>query len=275
MHKLPVSVVVSSKNEEKNIRKCLEKLYCFGQVVVVDSFSTDKTKEIVSEYGFTIIDFKWNGKFPKKRNWTLRNVKLEFDWVLFLDADEMLTTEVIDEIGTKIKSTKYNGYWLSYKNFFLGKELHFGDEMRKLALFKKQYGEYECIEENSWSHLDMEIHEHPIVKGLTSNIRSKIIHNDYNGIEHYISKHNAYSTWESLRYLQLTRDSKLEFTFRQRVKYKFMELQFFPTAYFIYAYLFRLGFLDGKSGYYLAKLKANYFLQIKLKILENRRDRGL
>ena len=84
---IPVTVIVSVKNEELNLPTCLEKLKDFSEVIVVDSMSTDKTPEIVKEFRFQLVNFKWNGKFPKKRNWTLENVNIKNDWVLFLDAD--------------------------------------------------------------------------------------------------------------------------------------------------------------------------------------------
>jgi glycosyltransferase involved in cell wall biosynthesis len=268
MSNIPISVVVSVKNEELNLPLCLEKLTPFSEVVVVDSLSTDKTPEIVKSFGFKLIDFKWNGQFPKKRNWTLRNINLKNDWVLFLDADEFLTKEFINEVSHKIKAFKFTGYWLNYNNYFMGKELKYGDKMRKLALFKKDAGEYEKIPEDSWSHLDMEVHEHPIIRGEIDQIISPIIHKDYKGLEHYLARHNAYSSWEAKRYMKLNASGFKNLTKRQQLKYKIIDLGILPLTYFIGAYIFKGGFLDGKAGYILAKYKANYFFQIQTKIKE-------
>ncbi|MEP5255626.1 MAG: glycosyltransferase family 2 protein [Winogradskyella arenosi] len=267
-NKIPVSVIVSVKNEELNLPDCLEQLKSFSEVIVVDSISTDKTPQIVESYDYQLVDFKWNGRFPKKRNWTLRNVPLKNDWLLFLDADEILTPSFIEELKTTINHTSHNAFWLNYNNFFMGKELKFGDKMKKLALFRKGFGEYEKIEEDSWSHLDMEIHEHPIIKGSHGHIKSPIIHNDYKGLEHYIGKHNAYSSWEAKRYLSLQSDSLVNFTKRQKIKYGLINTGLLPFIYFFYSYVVKLGIFDGKSGYYLAKYKANYFFQIQTKIKE-------
>ena len=266
INKIPISVVIPVKNEERNLPLCLEKLASFSEVVIVDSQSTDRTAEIVNSFGFKLINFKWNGHFPKKRNWTLRNVNLKNDWVLFLDADEFLTQDFIDEISIIIKSTKHKAFWLSYNNHFMGKELKYGDKMRKLAFFNKNFGEYEKIEEDSWSHLDMEIHEHPIIEGTKGKIKCSIIHDDYNGLDHYISKHNAYSTWEANRYKLLKRDDFKNLTFKQKIKYSLISKGLLPFIYFYYSYFLKLGFLDGKSGYYFAKYKSNYFFQIQTKI---------
>lgn len=268
MKKIPITVVVSVKNEEINLPFCLDKLNKFSEVLVVDSNSTDKTPEIVKEFGYTLINFEWNGKFPKKRNWVLANVKLNNSWILFLDADEFLTEAFILELKDKIKDQNHSGYWLNYNNYFMGKQLRYGDKMMKLALFKKGSGTYEVIHEDSWSHLDMEVHEHPIINGNVGNIKSPIIHRDYKGLEHYISRHNSYSTWEAKRFLFLQKSGFKDLTIRQKIKYGFINTGLLPMIYFFGSYIFKLGFLDGIQGYYLAIYKANYFFQIQTKIKE-------
>jgi glycosyltransferase involved in cell wall biosynthesis len=271
MNKIPISVIVSVKNEEINLPNCLDKLKNFSQVVIVDSMSTDKTPEIVKSYGYQLVNFKWNGKFPKKRNWTIKNVQLNNEWLLFLDADEIITLNFVDEITYKIKETTHVGFWLNFNNYFMGKKLNYGDKMRKLAFFKKGSGEYEKIEEDTWSHLDMEIHEHPILDGTVGEINSPIEHNDYKGLEHYIAKHNAYSSWEANRFFSI-KNNKKHLTKRQRFKYKMLSSGFLPLIYFVYSFIIKVGFLDGKSGLYLAKYKANYFFQIQTKIKELKKN---
>lgn len=266
--KIPISVIVSTKNEEKNLPSCLDKLLEFDEIIVVDSASTDKTPLIVAEFGYSLINFSWNGKFPKKRNWALRNLSLRNDWILFLDADEQVTPEFVQEVSILTTKDGFSGFWINYQDHFMGKKLQYGLQMRKLALFKKGYGEYERIDEDSWSHLDMEVHEHPIVKGNIGTLNSRIIHNDYKGLERYIERHNAYSTWEAKRYLQLKKNKNVSLTFRQRVKYGLIETGLLPYIYFIGAYFLKLGFLDGKEGYYIAQYKKHYFFQIQTKIKE-------
>lgn len=270
MEKIPISIVVSVKNEELNLPLCLEKLNSFSEVVVVDSQSTDKTPEIVKSFGFKLIDFKWNGRFPKKRNWVLRNVPIANEWVLFIDADEFLTETFIKELSEKIKYTKDNGFWIYYNNYFMGKEQKFGLKMRKLALFKKSKGSFEKIEEDNWSHLDMEIHEHPIIEGSVGQLKSTIIHKDFKGLKHYIDRHNAYSSWEASRFINLKKDNNIKLTFRQHLKYNLLRSGLLPYLYFIGTYIFKLGILDGITGFYFARYKANYFFQIQTKIKELR-----
>ncbi len=268
MNKIPVTIIVPVKNEELNLPQCLLRLKDFEQIIVVDSSSTDNTPTIAKEFNTQYVNFSWNGRFPKKRNWALRNLDIKNEWVLFLDADEFLTEAFITELSEKIKDPSISGYWITYQNHFMGRKLRHGDKMRKLPLFRKTSGEYEKIDEDSWSHLDMEVHEHPIIEGKIGNIKEAIIHNDYKGLEHYIARHNAYSTWEANRIIQLKKFGLKELTNRQKIKYSLVESGILPILYFCAAYFFKLGFLDRKAGFYLARYKANYFFQIQTKIKE-------
>ncbi|WP_332912867.1 glycosyltransferase [Algoriphagus boritolerans] len=108
--------------KKKNLPSCLTQLSEFDEVFIIDSGSTDRTPEIVKDFGYTLVNFEWNGKFPKKRNWALRNLSFRNDWILFLDADEQVTSEFIKEVSLKILSTDDVGFLISYHNFFHGKE---------------------------------------------------------------------------------------------------------------------------------------------------------
>ena len=268
MAKIPVTVVVPVKNEELNIIHCLKLISGFDQIMVIDSNSTDNTAKIAEQHGAEVHQFTWDGQFPKKRNWVLRNLPIRNEWVLFLDADEYITDAFVAEIEQAIKNPDYNGYWITFINYFMGRQLKHGDPFKKLPLFRVGKGEYEKIKEDSWSHLDMEVHEHPIIEGNVGQFKAPIIHNDYKGLEHYIAKHNAYSTWEAKRFVALEKEGFGNLTKRQKFKYSLMQSGFLPIIYFIGAYFLKLGFLDGKQGYFFAKYKSYYFLQIQTKINE-------
>lgn len=98
MGSIPVSVLVVTKNEAKNIARCLEALEDFSQVIVIDSYSTDRTCNIAREYGAEVVLFDWNGKYPKKRQWALSGVNIGYNWVFWVDADEVVTPELVQEI---------------------------------------------------------------------------------------------------------------------------------------------------------------------------------
>ncbi|ADF50918.1 glycosyl transferase, group 2 family [Zunongwangia profunda SM-A87] len=268
MKKIPVTVVIPVKNEAKNMDRCMQLVSDFDQILVIDSQSTDATCSIAESYGAEVHQFHWDGQFPKKRNWVLRNLELRNEWILFLDADEYLTPEFRTELQEVIQSQEYNGYWIRFINYFMGQQLKHGDPFQKLPLIRKGTGEYERIKEDSWSHLDMEVHEHPVLEGKVGVMKAPIIHNDFKGLEHYIAKHNAYSSWEAQRFLTLKKEGFVGLNKRQRFKYQLMERGWLPMVYFLGAYIGKLGFLDGKVGYYFSKYKAHYFLQIQTKIKE-------
>ncbi len=268
-----ITVVMPVKNEANHLRRGIPLAAKLGFVLVVDSGSTDKTQRIARERGAEVLDFKWDGKFPKKRNWTLRNYDFKTEWVLFLDADEFINDEFVAEVQRTIAKADKVGFWLNFENHFMGKKLRGGDPFRKLALFKIGAGEYEQIDEDHWSHLDMEVHEHPVLKGKVGEIKTFIEHNDFRGLKHYIDKHNEYSSWEAMRYVQLIDKQKRDaswnrLTDRQKKKYQSLEKWWFAPVYFIASYFLKKGFLDGTVGFHFALMKAIYFYQIRLKIKE-------
>jgi glycosyltransferase involved in cell wall biosynthesis len=262
---IPVSVIIPVKNEEKNLSVCLSRLKGFSQVIVIDSSSKDNTCKIVQEAGVELVQFEWNGKFPKKRNWALRNCEISNEWVLFLDADEYIDEKFKRELKNVIQNPSCHGYWVYYENNFLGKTIRHGDRMKKLPLFRRGKGEYEKINDDMLTHLDMEIHEHPIISGQAGVMKSSIEHNDYKGIEAYISRHNHYSTWEAYRYYSAKQNWAL-LTLRQKVKYSLLNTWLIGPLYFIYSYIIKFGFLDGTPGLSLAVMKCSYLWNIKIKI---------
>jgi glycosyltransferase involved in cell wall biosynthesis len=274
-----ITIVIPVKNEAKNLLRCIEAVRSMGSVVVVDSGSTDETQAVAKAAGAEVLNFQWDGQFPKKRNWTLRNYSFKTEWVLFLDADEFVSPEFIQELQTAIQSTAHVGFWLNFSNFFMGQQLRGGDAFRKLALFRVGAGEYEKIDEDNWSHLDMEVHEHPVLEGSIGEISAPIEHNDFRGLKHYIAKHNEYSSWEAARYLRLAgcegeKVGRFEgqewenLTARQKKKYRNLAKWWFAPAYFMVSYFLKKGFIDGAVGFHFSLLKAVYFYQIRLKIRE-------
>lgn len=266
-----VTVVIPVKNEAQNLLRCIEAVATLGSVVVVDSGSTDDTRDLAKSAGAEVLDFEWDGQFPKKRNWTLCNYDFKTDWVIFLDADEFVSSEFIAEVKQAISNTEHVGFLLHFENYFMGQHLEYGDTMRKLALFRVGAGKYERIEEGNWSHLDMEVHEHPVLEGSIGEVNAPIEHRDFRGLKHYIAKHNEYSSWEAARYLRLIGEQGTEWqglTARQKKKYRNLGKWWFAPAYFMATYFLKRGFLDGQVGFYFALMKAIYFFQIRLKIRE-------
>ena len=264
-----ITIVIPVKNEESNLPECLENIKVFRYVVLADSGSTDRTLEIAAEYGREIVQFQWDGKFPKKRNWILRNYKFKTLWVMFLDADERITPAFCEELQKTLPTTQCNAFVCYYDNWFMGRMLRHGDAMRKTAILRLGTGEYEKINEQGWSSLDMEIHEQLQVEGKVGIIKSRLEHHDKRSLESYYKKHEEYANWEANRYKALNGDfSKL--TNRQRTKYSLIKKWWFGFAYFCVCYFLKGGILDGKPGYVFARGKWKYFANIRHKIKDVR-----
>jgi glycosyltransferase involved in cell wall biosynthesis len=260
-----ITIAIPVLNEEKNLPICLGALEQFSNIIVIDSGSTDKTRQICKEYGIPVVNFDWNGSFPKKRNWFLDSHEIHTDWILFLDADEMLTPEFISELCSNFEPDKFDGYWLTYTNYFLGKAMRFGFQQKKLALFSTKY-RYERIESEAVSSYDMEIHEHPTGLKTVGKLNAPILHNDYKGLVKFIERHLVYASWECERVNSIKDESLL--TFRQRVKYKLLKTSLFPFIYFILDYVILLRFLDGVVGLKYSFYKAWYFSVIRALVNE-------
>ena len=213
---LDLTIVIPVRNEEENIKGCLAAIGegLAESIVVVDSQSTDNTKQIAIMAGAEVVDFSWDGRFPKKRNWYLRNHTPKTKWVMFLDADEYLTAEFKDELEVALSNDEVAGYWLKYTIYFLGQKLRGGYPLDKLALFKVGAGEYERIDEDRWSKMDMEIHEHPILPEKSGNLNIRSIISDFRGVAHYVAKHNDYAWWEAQRFLKSANEKNIGTTGR-------------------------------------------------------------
>jgi glycosyltransferase involved in cell wall biosynthesis len=269
---LDLTIAIPVLNEEGNIALCLESIgQDFArQIVVIDSCSSDRTVEIAKNYGVEIVQFKWNGRFPKKRNWFLRNYTPSTTWILFLDADEILTPEFCHELRRTLPNSTKSGFWLNYTIYFLGRRLKGGYPLQKLALFRLGVGEYEEIAEERWSKFDMEIHEHPLIEGDVGMIKAPIDHRDNRGINHYVAKHKEYSSWEAFRIKEAFTNTTAikKWTWKQRLKFYLVRTPLAGPLYFIGSYILMGGCFDGWRGFVFAKLKASYFNQIYCKTLE-------
>lgn len=274
-----LTIVIPVKNEEVNLPECLKNLQGLQNVIIVDSDSKDKTVEIAKSYNREVIQFIWNGRFPKKRNWILRNYSFATPWVMFLDADERITEKWIQEVACvldKNLNSSVDAFVCYYDNWFMGRVLHYGDVMRKTAILRVGKGEYEWIDENKWSTLDMEIHEHLVVNGDICEIKSRLEHYDKRSFESHWQKHQQYADWECNRYNALVKEcggveKSPKLTKRQKIKYRHITKWYFPSLYFCVSYIIKRGILDGMAGFKFALFKARYFYLIRAKIIERKR----
>ena len=282
--KLPVSVLIPVRNEGKNLPRCLESLRDVGQVFVIDSQSVDDTEAIALQYGAQVVQFHYRGGWPKKRQWAMETLPFAFDWLLLLDADEVLTAELKTEMRQAIQNPHVNGYSIALRMWFLGRALRHGDaSFWKLSLFRRDMGRYECrLKDQDASMADMEVHEHVVVDGVTEQLRNPIIHHNVESLSRYIEKHDEYSNWEA-RVLMAGNDAtgevKPRFFGTQAERRRWLKLQLFdlpgsPLLLFLYRYLVRLGFLDGIPGLIYCGFQAVQMFHTKAKIYELRSRKG-
>src|ERR1700686_4827966 len=169
---LPLTVIIPVRNEAHNLPRCLESLKSVGEVYVIDSQSADDTGAIARSYGAKVVQFQYAGGGPKKRQGAINSLPLAFDWILLLDADEVLTPELADEISRAIQNPHTDGYYIALQIYFLGRQLqHSGASFWKLSLFRKGLGRFECrLQDQDASMADMAVHEHVVETGAARNL---------------------------------------------------------------------------------------------------------
>ncbi len=275
---LPISVIVPVRNEARNLPRCLESLAGFGEVYVIDSQSTDDTVSIAQLHGAKVVQFHYARGWPKKRQWAMDTLPLAYEWILLLDADEVLTPELVEEIRRALLNPEVNGYSIRLQMYFLGRVLrHCDASFWKLSLFRKGRGRFECrLKDQDASMADIEIHEHVVVDGPTAELRHALVHHNVDSLSRYILKHNEYSNWEARVLLQPEADPEemradLFGTQAQRrrwLKRNLYRLPGSPALLFLYRYVFRLGFLDGVPGLIYCAFQAAQMFHSKAKIYE-------
>lgn len=275
---LPVTVIVAARNEARNLPRCLESFRGVGEVYVIDSQSTDATVEIAQSYGARVVQFYYEGGWPKKRQWAMDTLPVANDWIFLVDADEALTPELADEIRTAIQNPAYDGYYVALRMFFLGHELrHSGASFYKLSLFRRGKGRFECrLKEQDESMADMEVHEHVVLAGKAAKLRHPLLHHNVESLSHYIRKHDEYSNWDARVWLEGEGNAKdlapsvfgTQAQRRRWLRKNFFSIPGSPVLFFLYKYVFSLGFLDGVPGLIYCGLQGVQFFHIKAKIYE-------
>jgi glycosyltransferase involved in cell wall biosynthesis len=275
--RVPLSVLVPVKNEAANLADCLASVSFAREIVVVDSGSTDATQAIAEAAGARVVQFVWNGKLPRKKNWALENVPWQHEWMLIVDADERITPELEAEIREAIHRPDVDGFYLNRRFWFLdGWINHCGYfPSWNLRLFRHRLGRYEQIEiGDNISSGDNEVHEHVLLNGRSEYLSSPMEHYAFPDIATFVEKHDRYSSWEAAASVKLnpTDEKSLRATpfgtalERKRwLRKRATAAPFRPSLRFVYHYLWKQGFRDGYRGWLLCRLLARYERMIVLK----------
>ena len=241
-----VSLVMIVKNEEKNLAKCLNSVEnLVDEIVIVDSGSTDKTIEIAKTFGAKIFKREFDS-FSNQKNYALSIATNE--WVLHLDADEVLSKELVEEIKFVIINTKLDGFYLIRTNFFFFLQMKYSgiNKEYRLRLAKKTLSKY----------VDGIIHEELIVNGKVGKLKNIMIHNSYPTISSYFNKLEQYTTLGAKKLLEKNKKAKV------------IDIVFKPPFEFIKRYILKCGFLDGIRGFIWAVLYAFYTFIKYIKLWE-------
>lgn len=278
MNRLPISFIVPTRNEERNILTTIENIApCAGEVVVLDSLSDDRTVEIAKGLGANVVQRRFDN-FASQKNWILDTYPFRHDWIFFIDADERLTQELaaeLRELFTGKEAPNVDGYYVGRMNYFMGRWIRHGGYYPNwnLRLFKRRLGRYE----------NRIVHEHVILNGSSEYLRNPLRHDDYKGLERYFDRHNVYSSMEAveaLKCLRIGTDRQITASLvkggpgrRRALKlaaYKYLPCR--SILKFIWMYLVQLGFLDGRIGFRYCVLQTFYEYQVSLKLIEITRD---
>jgi glycosyltransferase involved in cell wall biosynthesis len=281
--RIPLSVIVPVKNEELNLSACLASVSFADEIWVVDSGSTDGTGAIARQAGAEVVQFAYAGGFPRKKNWALANLPFKNEWILLIDADERVTPELEAEIRDVIATERgVDGYYINRKLIFLGRWIrHCGwYPSWNLRLFKHRLGRYERLETDAVENAgDVEVHEHVVLDGRAEYLRHDLLHEDFKSVYHFIERHNRYSNWEAKVYHNFAHGiegrarigaslfgSPLE---RKRfIKRLWARLPFRPLLRFVWMYVIKAGFLDGRPGLIFCTLMTMHEAVISAKIYE-------
>lgn len=249
MESLKLSVYVMTYNEETKIKDCLESVKWADEIVVMDSFSTDKTLEICRQYTDKIIQKEFVG-FGKLRNMALD--KCTHKWVLSVDADERVTDELKNEILEKLaKDPEADAYFVPRKSHFLGywiKHCGWYPDFRQPQFFNKTKMKYS----------EQLVHETYVLDGKTSYLKGHVLQYPFLSLDQFFKKMDRYST---LRAQEMHKEGK---------KFKISQLIINPAAMFFRMYIAKLGFLDGKVGIILSFLYSYYTMIKYIKLWEKK-----
>lgn len=231
-----ISATVITRNEADNIEDCLRSLEWVDEIIVVDQFSTDGTADIARGLGAQVFEEPWKG-FAQQKNSAIE--KASGRWILSIDADERLTTQLRREIEEVVScETNINGYYIARRNYFCGRWIRHGGWYPdyNLRFFRKGFGQFQ----------ERMVHEKVMVEGAVGYLKNALEHYTYNSVSEYIVRMEKYST---LAAMEIRKEGRWS---------RWHNLSLRPLFTFLNIYLLRMGFLDGSKGFFLAVSYAYY-----------------
>lgn len=271
MTKVPISILIPTKDEERNLPSTLESLKWADQVIVFDSYSEDRTPAIAKRFGCDFHQRKFDN-FSDHKNWALDNLSFRHHWILILDADEKVSPALENEIREICaKHQVFDAYYIARQTWMDGVWLKYAGCFPdyNIRLLQKGKARYER----------RIVHEHMLVDGNVGFLENPIVHIDKKGINRYVDRHNKYAEMEAVEaYIEILNqnkplaspDRKVHLKRRRLKTISYKYLIFRPVFVFIYMYVFKLGFVMGKTGIKICTLRMFYEYVIDLYLNEIR-----
>ena len=270
------SIYILTYNEATEIAECIESALLSDDVIVVDSFSTDKTVEIASNYPVRVIQHEFESH-GKQRTWMLQEVATKYDWVYILEADERMTPQLFAECLESVEKATHIGYYVAERVMFMGRWIRHSTQypryqMRLFAKDKVWFTDY--------GHTEREVCE-----GETGFLQESYPHyTSGKGLSRWLEKHNRYSTDEAEETIEQLEKGKIDWRSlffgksevdrRRALKDLSLRLPFRPIVRWFYMYFILKGFLDGKAGFTWCTLQAFYEYLILLKVEEIKQNKS-
>ena len=232
----PISVIITTFNEESHIEACIDSVAWANEIIIVDSFSDDKTIEIAKSKNVVIHQRKYISPSDQK-NWAI--IQAKYDWVLILDADETVSDQLSKKIQFILNQNIINEdlFWIARQNYFLGKKINYSgwQNDKVIRLIRKEKGRYN----------DKQVHEEIITTGLNVGyIAEKLNHYTYKSMHHFLAKMDRYAQWSAQDYAHKTK------------KVGFFQIVFKPFYRFVQHFILKFGFLDGMIGFIISAIMA-------------------
>lgn len=264
-----ISVLILTLNEEVNLQDCLDSCAWSDDVVVFDSFSTDRTTEIAARNPVRLVQRRFDN-YASQRNAALTEVPFKHPWVLMVDADERTPADLVAEMQEAIQHADENLVLFRMRR----KDLFFGRWLRRSSGYPTWFGRLIRLGRVS---IEREINEEYVPHGEVAYLKAHLLHHPFNrGIAYWYERHNRYSSLEAVEkmkaraaHLSLDQLLSADPVSRQRtLKRLAYRLPMRPVVTFLYLYVIRLGFLDGYAGLCFCRMRASYELMIDLKVWE-------
>ncbi|PWT74386.1 MAG: glycosyl transferase family 2 [Chloroflexi bacterium] len=269
---MSISILLLTLNEEANLPACLGSVEWSNDIVVLDSFSSDKTCEIAERLGARVIQRSFDN-WASHQNWAMEHISFKHEWVFYLDADERMTDSLKQEL-LAVASNRTRpevAYYCGRKNYFMGKWIrHAMPPGAIMRFFQPKHVRFERL-----------VNPTPIIDGVYGYLENYLEHYNFSkGLTEWFTKHNRYSTWEALEGHNLLANDRfaIEMLFqkdrysrRQTLKRISLYLPLRPLLKFAYLYIVNKGFLDGRPGLQYCLLQTSYEYMIVIKQYELRR----